>query len=52
MSTYWGSVKKLANTHAPVYYQLKPGCAPLVNALFDHLSYNYPFTWDVSPRAL
>ncbi|KAI0703891.1 hypothetical protein C8T65DRAFT_654546 [Cerioporus squamosus] len=46
MSTYRGSVKKLADTHAAAYYQLKQGCAPLVTHLFDHLTYNYPFNYD------
>ena len=52
MSTFRGTIKKLADTHATAFYQLKQGCGPLVNALFDHLSYNYPYTWDVRMTSL
>ncbi|RPD60884.1 hypothetical protein L227DRAFT_563327 [Lentinus tigrinus ALCF2SS1-6] len=52
MSTFRGNVKKTADTHVTAFYSLKPGCAALVAALFDHLAYNYVFTWDPTANKL
>ncbi|KAI0689213.1 hypothetical protein C8T65DRAFT_664229 [Cerioporus squamosus] len=52
MSTYRGSVKKAADSHAAAFYQLRPGCGQLVTALFDFLSYSYVYTWDAAKAKL
>ena len=49
MSTFCGTIKKLADGQVPAFFGLVPGeCKDKVGWLFFHLAYIYPFTYTVS----
>ncbi|RPD62620.1 hypothetical protein L227DRAFT_561968 [Lentinus tigrinus ALCF2SS1-6] len=53
ISTFRGGIKKIADANVAAFYNLVPNqCAPLVSALFDHLAYNFPFTWDATSETV